>query len=205
MSLGAKLSVPLSVSVTCLVVARCRADRNGVVSGEGDDTTLVHVEAAGEEDGDVCGRGDSTTLVDGESAGEDVAEVGGVLGADGIEREGLAVCDGVVLDLDALEAEVVVAGSGEVLHVDGGDVERRVEAVADQVAGVEDDTIGQVDLAEGEGTAAGLEMPAGVDDDLGVVAAVGVVGIGGAEGGGCGLEQAAATDDDLRRSSSRCH
>ena len=65
----------------------------------------------------------------------------------------------------------------EVLHVDGGDVERRVEAVARQVARVEDDAVGEVDLAEGEGAAAGLEVPAGVDDDLGVVAAVGVVAV----------------------------
>ena len=43
-----------------------------------------------------------------------------------------------------------------------------------------------------------VELAAGVDDDLGVVAAVGAVAVGGVEGGAGGLEQAAVADHDLR-------
>ena len=60
----------------------------------------------------------------------------------------------------------------KVLHVDGGDVQRRVEAVARQVARVVHDAVVEVDMADGEGAGAGLEVAAGVDDDLGVADAV---------------------------------
>ena len=123
-------------------------------------------------DRDAGGDGHGSPLIHGETAGEDVAEVGRGLRADRVQRQRLAADDRVRLDVDALEPQVV---GRRVLHVDGGDVQRRVEAVADQVARVEHDAVGEVDLADGEGAAAGLEVPAGVDDDLGVVAAVGVV------------------------------
>ena len=69
---------------------------------------------------------------------------------------------------------VVAAGAGQVLHVAGGQVQRLVEAVAGQVAGVEDGAGVQGHLVEGEGAVAGLEVAAGVDDDQG-----GVLGRGG--------------------------
>ena len=125
----AKLSVPLSVSVTA-VVARRRPDRHGGAGAEGDGAALIDGEAAGEEDRDAGGAVTVPPWLDREAAGEDVAEVGRGLGADGVQGQRLAAGDGVRLDVDALEPEVVVAGAGEVLDVDGGDVERRVEAVA---------------------------------------------------------------------------
>ena len=67
--------------------------------------------------------------------------------------------------------------AGEVLDVDGGDVQRRVEGVAGQVARVEDGADVEVDVAEGEGAVAGLEVAAGVDDDLGVGGAAAAAGL----------------------------
>ncbi len=83
----------------------------------------------------------------------------------------------------------------QVLHVDGRDEERRVEAVAGQVARVEHDAVDEIDIADGEGAAAGLEVPAAVDGDVGVADAGRA---GGVEGGAGGLEQPAVADDDLR-------
>ena len=80
-------------------------------------------------------------------------------------------------------------------HVDGRDVQRRVEAVAGQVAGVEHGADGEVELADGEGAAAGLEVAAGVDA-IGCGDAVAGAGVE-AKAVPLAVEQAAAADDDL--------
>ena len=69
---------------------------------------------------------------------------------------------------------------------------------SDEVGGPDDRADAEGDRAEGEGGARGLEVAAGVDDDLRVVVAVGAGADEGGEGRVGGLEQAAAADDDLR-------
>ena len=157
------------------------------------------IRSRSDQDRDVGPHGQGRPLIHGEVAGEDVKQVGGVLRADGVQGHALAAGESVRLDVDVLETQVVVGGAGQVLHVDGGDIQGQVEGVADQVAGVEDGADGQVQLPDREGTVVGLEVSAGVDDDLGGVAAVGIVGGRGIEGGAAGVEETAAADHDLRR------
>ena len=91
-------------------------------------------------------------------------------------------------NVDLAEGGVGAAGAGQILHVGEGDVERRVESVARQVARVEDAAVVEVDLVEREGAAGRLEVPApGVALDQDLVGAVGrVVGV---EVGGGGVER----------------
>src|SRR5204863_443427 len=106
-----------------------------------------------------------------EVAQEDVAEVGRGLRAHAVQGDALATGEAARLDIDVPEAEVVVGGPGQVLHVEGRDEQGQVEGVADQVAGVQhrvgvDHHLGSPGAGDGEGGAAGLEVPAPTDHDL---------------------------------------
>ena len=71
-----------------------------------------------------------------------------------------------------LELSVVAASAGQVLHVAFGQEQRRVEAVAGEIARVQDAADVQVDLTSEAAKVLLLagELAAGVDDDLGGVA-----------------------------------
>src|SRR5208337_2770036 len=145
------------------------------------------------------GRG---RALDRNTVGEDVTQRGGshLRRADvGVQRQRLAAGESRGLDVDVLEAGVVVAGPGQVLHIAGGQEQRQVEGVADQVAGVESAAAFQGKLIQSEGAVAGLELAAAGDVDVGRV----VTGADSGEGsvGAVDVKDPAVSNGDLRRRS----